>query len=195
MSKQSSVWRLSLEAVGLLAVLLPVAGCGSSSDLARSIGLIRDAPDEFTVTTRAPLSMPPDFTIRPPQPGAPRPQERSASASAEAALSPQSALAPASSVASPGEQALLSAAGPQAPANIRSDVNKDAHLDTGNPSLTDRLMFWKTPTPPGVVVDPTREAQRLHENAALGQPTQAGDTPIIQRKPEPLLNGLFSNLF
>ncbi len=186
--------RLTVQTATGLALLMSLVGCGSGDDLARSIGLTRDAPDEFTVTTRAPLSMPPDFSIKPPQPGASRPQERSASASAAAALSPQTALSSASKT-SPGEQALLAASGPQAPSGIRTDVNKEAHLDAGNPSFTDRLMFWKAAPQAGTVVDPTKESQRLHENAALGQPTQAGDTPIIQPKSTPLLNSLLGNVF
>jgi hypothetical protein len=52
--------------------LLP--GC---TDLKRSIGLEKTSPDEFAVESRAPLTMPPDFELRPPQPGAARPQEKS----------------------------------------------------------------------------------------------------------------------
>jgi hypothetical protein len=32
-------------------------------------------PDEFEVVQRAPLTIPPDFDLRPPKPGSPRPQE------------------------------------------------------------------------------------------------------------------------
>ena len=39
------------------ALLLAAAGCGG--DASRTFGFTRDAPDEFQVTTRAPLSMPP----------------------------------------------------------------------------------------------------------------------------------------
>jgi hypothetical protein len=49
-------------------------GC---TDLRRSIGLEKTSPDEFAVESRAPLTMPPDFELRPPQPGATRPQEKS----------------------------------------------------------------------------------------------------------------------
>ena len=78
----------------LAAALLPLAlaGCGNN-DLSRTFGMTRDAPDEFQVTTRAPLSMPPDFMLRPPRPGAPRPQEMSPRQEAEATLAPQAALA------------------------------------------------------------------------------------------------------
>ncbi|HWT10744.1 MAG TPA: DUF3035 domain-containing protein, partial [Roseomonas sp.] len=72
-----------------LAALLPACGDNTS----RALGLVRDAPDEFQVTTRAPLSMPPDMTTLPsPTPGSPRPQERSTRQQAEALLSPGLAL-------------------------------------------------------------------------------------------------------
>ena len=52
-----------------VAGLFALAAC-SGDELTRTFGLTRDAPDEFQVTTRAPLSMPPDFNLRPPRPGA-----------------------------------------------------------------------------------------------------------------------------
>jgi hypothetical protein len=51
-----------------------IAGC---TDLKKSIGLEPTLPDEFAVESRAPLTIPPDFDLRPPQPGASRPQEKS----------------------------------------------------------------------------------------------------------------------
>src|SRR5665213_1041626 len=77
-------------AIGGLAIVVCLSAC--SSDLSRTFGFTRDAPDEFEVTTRAPLSMPPDYTLRPPRPGATRPQEMTAPRAAEAALVPQTAL-------------------------------------------------------------------------------------------------------
>jgi hypothetical protein len=166
----------------LLAAVLPLAlaGCGTS-DISRTFGLNRDSPDEFQVTTRAPLSMPPNYALRPPRPGEVRPQERSESQQAEALLAPQSALASdQGGSASAGQQALLAAAGPAAPANIRQRVNSDAAIDQTDRSFADKLMFWHTPPDNSVQVDPQKEAQRLRENAALGRSDTAGDTPIIQ---------------
>ena len=57
-----------------------VAGC---SDLKQMVGLDQPMPDEFAVELRAPLTIPPDFSLRPPDPGAPRPQEKSAEQQAE----------------------------------------------------------------------------------------------------------------
>jgi hypothetical protein len=178
-------------AAGGFAVLLGLSGC--SSDLTRTFGLTRDTPDEFRVTTRAPLSMPPDFTLRPPQPGATRPQEMSARRAAESALVPQAALASGpSGSTSPGEQALVQAAGPPAPADIRKQIDADAAVEADSRSFTDYLMFWRTPAPPpGVAVDPQKEAERLRDNAALGQNMNQGTTPIIVDKPKSFWERLF----
>jgi len=180
-------FRLAVPVLAFGAVLA-LGGCGGS-DLSRSFGLVRDTPDEFTVTTRAPLSMPPDFTLRAPDPGAPRPQELRAPNAAEATLVPQAAIGGAAPT-SPGQQALVQEAGPPAPAAIRQQVDHDAALAGESRSFADRLMFWRTPPAPGVVVDPQRESQRLRENAALGQSVDQGETPIIQRKPKSLFDSI-----
>ena len=52
-------------------------------------------------------------------------------------------------------------------------------------------MFWRPTPPPGIVVDPQKEAQRIRENAALGRSQDTGDTPIIQPKQKGWLEGLF----
>jgi Protein of unknown function (DUF3035) len=177
----------------VLSSSMALAGCGGSDGISRTFGLTRDAPDEFEVTTRAPLSMPPDFSLRPPQPGAPRPQEQTATQATEAVLAPGTVLAnPNDAATSPGQQALVNAAGPQAPADIRREVNAQTALDAPGHSFTDRLIFWRSTPQPGVVVDPSGEAQRLRANAALGQAVTQGDTPIIQPRKD---DSLFGNLF
>jgi hypothetical protein len=180
----------ALAALTLAALLL--AGC-SGSDLSRTFGFTRDAPDEYTVTTQVPLSMPPEFTVRPPQPGAPRPQQTSEQQQAEQALVPQTALTGTpTGEASPGQSALVQAAGPAAPANIRAQVNNAAAAEAQqSESFVNTLLFWREPPPPGIVVDPQKEAQRIRENAALGRSQNTGDTPIIQPASKSWLSGLF----
>lgn len=51
-----------------------------------SLGLGKNPPDEFQVVSRAPLSLPPDYNLRPPEPGAPRPQEGTARDQAQDAV-------------------------------------------------------------------------------------------------------------
>jgi predicted small lipoprotein YifL len=50
-----------------LAAALVLAGCGRGG-IAN-----RERPDEFAVGRQAPLVIPPDYTLTPPKPGAPRP--------------------------------------------------------------------------------------------------------------------------
>ena len=54
-------------AVALAGLL---GGCSSHSSLFNRV-----RPDEFAVTRQAPLVVPPDFALTPPNPGAPRPQD------------------------------------------------------------------------------------------------------------------------
>ncbi len=168
-----------------------LAGC-SSSGLSRTFGLTRDAPDEYTVTTRAPLSMPPEYNLRPPRPGAPRPQEQSERQQAEEALVPQLALSSPQSGTSPGQAALLEQAGPAAPADIRSKVDQDARYAADNQGFIDKLLYWRKPSTEQVQVDPQKESQRLRQNAALGQGPNVGDTPMIQPEKKGWFNSLFS---
>ncbi len=56
-----------IAAVSGSAILLASCGGGLLGD--------RKRPDEFAVARQAPLVIPPDFALRPPQPGAPRPQD------------------------------------------------------------------------------------------------------------------------
>jgi Protein of unknown function (DUF3035) len=174
----------------LAVCAIVLVGCNSDK-LGRTFGFIRDAPDEFTVTTRAPLAMPPTFALPPPRPGAIRPQEQSEREKAEQVLVPQMALGTTPEDPSPGQQALVQAAGPPAPAGIRATVDQDALLAKPSEGFVDKLMFWRKPTPPGIVVDPQKEGQRLRENAALGQSQETGDTPIIQPKQQGWLEGIF----
>jgi hypothetical protein len=62
---------------------------GSAAMLAGCAGggiLNRERPDEFAVQRQAPLVIPPDFQLTPPQPGAPRPAEGTAAQQALEAL-------------------------------------------------------------------------------------------------------------
>lgn len=60
-----------------------LAGCDSAS---RALGVAKVTPDEFRVVTKAPLVLPPDYSLRPPAPGEPRPQELQPESAARQAL-------------------------------------------------------------------------------------------------------------
>jgi Protein of unknown function (DUF3035) len=180
---------LRVAAPAIIVVLS--SGCSFNS-LSRTFGLTHDAPDEFTVVTRAPLSMPPDFNLRPPQPGAIRPQETSDRALAESALVPEAALGGTPAGMTPGQAALVRDAGGGAPANIRQVVDQEARLNTSDDSFIDKVLYWRKTDTQKAVVDPTAEAKRLQDNAALGQAPTNGVTPVIQDKKQGWFQSLFS---
>ena len=186
-------WRRRGAAVLGVIAALGLTACDNSS-LRRSLGIDSRGPDEFRVVSRAPLDVPPDFGLRPPQPGAGRPNEPPVREQARQTVFGSNAPA-AKQVAgrTAGESALLRQAGAvDLDVAIRETVNREsAQLAAADRGLTDRLIFWRSPLPPGTVVDPVAEQQRLRENAALGKPATEGETPIIQRKSRGILEGIF----
>jgi len=78
--------------LALLPAALLLAGCGD--EVKKTFGLGKNPPDEFQVVRRAPLALPPDFSLRPPQPGAGRPQEETASDQARRTVLDQTQAAP-----------------------------------------------------------------------------------------------------
>ncbi|PZW37859.1 beta-barrel assembly complex subunit BamF [Humitalea rosea] len=172
----------------LVAALAPLLGaCGQ--DTARSLGFTRDAPDEFQVVTRAPLSVPPSLSNLPiPRPGAPRPQDGAQQTTTLGQLAGFGSQG--ATQRSAAESALLAQAGPNVGGDIRRRVDEEAlRMEQPDRSVVDRLMFWRDTPPPGIAVDPARESQRLRENAALGRPGVEGETPIIQRQRTGIFGG------
>lgn len=94
------------------ASLLGLSACASGGGL-----FGRNAPDEFQVSRQAPLVVPPDFALVPPQPGAPRPTADSASQQTLQALFGGPAQRSAAETS-----AVRQAGGPQSQSGIRSEA-------------------------------------------------------------------------
>lgn len=182
--------------VCLAAAALALSAC---ENVRSELGLTKQSPDEFRVVSRAPLSLPPEFTLRPPEPGSVRPQEGSPQQQAKRAVF--RAEAPGETLderipadgRSVGERSLLMAAGAdKAEPGIRQIVDRETgRLNEENESFVNDLVFWRDEPPPGEVIDAEGESQRLRENAALGRSVTSGETPTIERKDEAFLEGLF----
>lgn len=106
----SSLGRKSTTLVLLAGASAMLAACGSTGGIGG-----RERPDEFAVQRQAPLVVPPDFSLVPPAPGAPRPAEETAGEQALEALfggpAPRSAV----------ETSVLDRAGTAEP-SIRTEV-------------------------------------------------------------------------
>ena len=188
---------LPLTATAVAGLML--GGCGMFDNLG---GSKKVSPDEFKIVSHSPLTMPPNAELRPPRPGEPRPQETTPADQAKEALSPtlagrvqaqgQAKGPPAGAPGDSSEAALVAkaSAGGVDP-NIRSQVNRDTRvLAEKDNTWIDSLIFWQDKPPPGVVLDPAKEQQRLRESQASGQPSSA-PTPTIERRKRGLLEGIF----
>jgi Protein of unknown function (DUF3035) len=194
-------------AIALMGVaLVGLGGCARGS-LQNALGMGKQPPDEFAVTARAPLVIPPDFDLRPPQPGEPRPQVGTPSDQARASLLGQTAvpaatglaaeMQPASQTESAGQQALLADAG-SASANpqIRRQIaEENQSLAQVEQALFTRVMKWRQPSTLGATVDAPAEAERLRANRAKGVPPTTGDTPTVVERRQSPLGALVSKVF
>jgi hypothetical protein len=164
------------------ALGVALSGCSAAG---RALGVTKVTPDEFRVVTKAPLTVPPDYSLRPPAPGEPRPQElQPESAARLALLGSRQAEA-----RTEGEKLLVAKAGAdKADPLVRYVVDDEfgdiAHKDS---SFADHVMFWKKNAAPTQVagtqtataagantatpLDPKVEAERLK--------SLTGDKPVV----------------
>lgn len=175
--------------IGICLVAFAVSAC---SEARRLVVREKRAPDEFAVYQRAPLSVPPDFGLRPPAPGSARPQNQVPENQARQALS-ASGSRTSSTDGSPGTDALLAQLGAdRAEPDIRSIVDRETSIYASeSESFVDRIVFWQTQPPFGNVVEPTEESRRLRENQALGRPLNDGEVPTVEPDKKAILEGIF----
>lgn len=163
--------------VAILAATAVASGCAS---LQRAVGATKVTPDEFRVVTRAPLTLPPEYSLRPPRPGEPRPQELEPDAEARAALFGEDVGANASA----GERALVQAAGATtADPNIRDSIDFEAQgIVRRNEGFVDRLLAFRgADEEAGAPLDAEAEARRLQEQEAIRRATGGGEV-VIRRE-------------
>jgi hypothetical protein len=114
--------------VASLCSITLLSGCG----FRQLIGLDKVGPDEFAVESRAPLTIPPDFELRPPQPGASRPQEVTAAERARRAID----------TAGPGEPGKQAAAGLRVPeSGLRRPDTTDSQ-QAADQAMSDKLLGY-----------------------------------------------------
>ena len=165
---------------------------GCNNKIKRTFGVLRTPPDEFEVVSRAPLSVPPDMTLREPRPGAASLSDQIFAEQAQAAVfgvAPGQATQYANTGGSAGEQSLLGQAGAlQTDPNIRARINREtAAIADAEDGFINKLLAFGTGTPNNpneVIVDAEGETRRLRENRALGRPVTEGETPEVT-PPEP----------
>ena len=198
----------SLRAVATgLVLTLVLVGCSSVQS---SLGLGKNAPDEFAVVKKAPLILPPDYTLRPPRPGArPTSEVRPVEEARKAVFGKKEANT--ASVSAQGENILLGNKRPAVPKSAgemallgnagakpgQAAVRKKIRLETTpvaakDKTFSEKLMFWdeedETST---VAINASEEAARLKKAREEGKPAGTSQAPVIRRKSQTLMDELF----
>jgi hypothetical protein len=163
------------------ALGVALSGCAAAG---RALGVTKVTPDEFRVVTKAPLAVPPDYSLRPPAPGQPRPQELQPESAARVALlgSRQG------EARTEGEKLLVAKAGAdKADPLVRYVVDDEfgdiAHKDA---SFADHVMFWKKNAAPAPTATQTATAAGANTAAPIDPKIEAerlksltGDKPVV----------------
>lgn len=160
-------------------LLLGLAACGGAKE---QLGLVREAPDEFSVVKRAPLELPPDYYLRPPVPGAQRPQEQAPEVQAQETVFGAGIVQDTQDPrqVSTGEAILLDQTGAaNVQPNIRQIVDSEAETfsEREKPVAKRLLNIGRDPKPEASVVDPKAEADRIKQNIESEKPITEGETP------------------
>ena len=165
---------MSVNRVIVASALVAAAGLAGCQSAGKALGMSKVTPDEFRVVAKAPLVVPPDFALRPPAPGEPRPQELQPESAARTAL----LGAREAQVRSDGEKILVGKAGAEKADPLIRYVHDDEFGDVAHKekSFADRVMFWRSDKPASqqetpAPVDATAEQERI---AKL-----VGDQPVV----------------
>jgi hypothetical protein len=164
----------------LLAMVAAAASASSGcASFGRAIGATKVSPDEFRVVTQAPLTLPPDYSLRPPRPGEPRPQELQPTEEARQSLFGQDVGASASA----GERRLVADAhADTTDPNIRDTVDFESQsVVRRNENFVNRLLAFGGSAPSATApLDAQAEQQRIADEESIRRTTGGGQV-IIQR--------------
>ncbi|RZJ45961.1 MAG: DUF3035 domain-containing protein [Brevundimonas sp.] len=148
---------MRLRTTAVLTLAVSALALGACTNIQQSIGLSKVTPDEFLTVSTAPLTVPPEYGLRPPAPGQPRPQELAPESAARQILLGQRQ----SVTRSPGEQILVAQAGGDRADPLARYVIDDEFGDLTHKeeSWANRIMFWRRDDPATQVATTTQTSE------------------------------------
>lgn len=189
----------------LLLLSAVLSGCGGQN--ARDIiGLGKRAPDEFRVVSRPPLSVPPDFTLRPPREDGFEDTNRFTSDADQRARNTITRPGNSGGYFGSSDTAIGAVSGHSLPSSADENFLQKAGANYADPTIRDRLYqdytrpvkqeseqeylfnwFTSNENKGEVIVDAKAEQERLERNKEMDKPVTEGETPSIEpRQPAPL---------
>jgi hypothetical protein len=179
--------RKVVRVAALAGVTLSLIGCES---LREAAGIAKEPPDEFAVVTKSPLVIPPEFSLRPPKPGAAPTNQSSPTQAAQSALfgeDPATAAAALPGTFSQEERIVLAnSRGANADPAIRKQIASDAKaMEATDDSFTDELLFQTSKPDTGAPLNADAEAQRIQNAKTNGQAAGTASPPTAPAQAKP----------
>jgi len=166
---------------------LAAMALGGCTRATKALGITKNAPNEFNILTKAPLVVPPEYNLRPPQIGTSSADNNySQKAARDALIGNIDAAEP-----SRGEIVLMSKAGVgNANQEIRLAIDGQNSVERKTEGFSDRVLFWRdggVVNPDGSPLDNEIEAKRLE---SITKATGGGQVEITRRPGGAKLPGL-----
>jgi len=165
-----------------------------NTDIKEALGLNHKGPDEFQVVSRPPLTIPPEFNLRPPLNETDNVSRVPASDQAHNQVLGTKPVSNNLDSVSSGDlpngadaQLLKNAGATSADPTIRQKILDDRNNGLPNQNSPYLLGGDKADTQ----VDSAKEAERLKENKAENKPATQGDTPVVAPKGNGILGDIF----
>lgn len=181
----------------LLGTVFLAGGC--SSNIKDSLGLNKASPDEFSVVTRPPLSVPKDYTLRAPT----KDQEFAHPASLEEAKAlllstsatyqyvPTPPVSEGPLRLSSTDAVFLQQTGVESRTNIRDILYTEVPQPSEqNPGIIKSLFTKEKKADNDPIVDAIKEKQRIQEKKANNVPINGQDTPIIKQEDRGIIDAI-----
>lgn len=170
----------------IAAAVFALSACDTAK---QALTQTKAGPDEFSVYKRAPLTLPPEYSLRPPSDGktaeAEATQTRDETRRILLENATQKKQVQPVDAATPGTSQLLALAGAgRVESGIRETIDRETTAyATEDLKFLEKLMYGDQAATRGEVVDAVSESKRIQEKQALGQPINDGTTQMIEDKP------------
>lgn len=171
-----------------------LAGCSTSTR--EALGIKKQAPDEFKVVSNPPLSLPPQFSLRPPVRKIEVKEITSINGKEGRVVFEKTSadISTESMYTTKGENSFLSKAGASnANPNIKEILEKEANAPKEKKGMLNKIAFFsskKESAEQDPIVDAMQEKERIMKNKSEGKAINDGETAVLEEK-----DGLLNNVF
>lgn len=182
----------NLRHVVIAGSMVLLASC--AGNVKENLGLKGNAPDEFRVISKPPLSIPPNFNLRPPREGGAVESTSTVREEAKDILFSTDKDNVRSHSEDSGENVLLNKVG-EGDSNIRSVLHEEqgsVQAAKKKPGFFGKLFGKKEKEVPDTLVNAPEESKRIRENIKHNKPVTKGETPTIDPGKQGILQKIFS---